>query len=66
MPKVRSDKSPTYKLTVHLVGDRKSVHHFHTPKSARHYAKEICNNQNTQRITLVGPDLSQTLFSAEG
>lgn len=60
-----SNESPTYKLTVHLTGDRKSVHHFHTTKSARHYAKEICNNHNTRRITLVGPDLSQMLFSVE-
>lgn len=58
-------EKPKFKLTVHLTGARKSVHDFFTLKSARHYAKGICNNQNTARIVLTGPGTSLVLFDAD-
>lgn len=59
-------KEPEYHLTVFMSEDRKNKQKFFTLKSARHYAKTVCNNDNVQRIVLTGRDVQPTtLFSAE-
>ena len=54
-----------YLMTVNLTDNRRSTHKFHTIKSARHYAKSLCENNNVVSIKLSGDGLPQTtLFFA--
>lgn len=65
MPKTRT-KDPAYLLTVHLTDDRKSKHYFHTFKSARHYAKDRCNERTVTRIVVSGgAEGTVTLYDRE-
>jgi hypothetical protein len=58
-------EKPKYVMTVHLTGARQARHEFFTIKSARHYAKMICENWNVTRVSLSGPDTSVTLYECD-
>lgn len=55
-------KEPEYHLTVFMSGTRKNKQAFFTLKSARHYAKTICNSENVERIVLTGKDVQPTVL----
>ena len=51
-----------FRLAVQMTNNRRSHRDFHTLKSARHYAKSICNNLNVVTISVAGPEIVQTLY----
>jgi hypothetical protein len=57
-------KSPEFNMTVLLTGDRKNRRPFYTLKSARHYAKTVCNDKNVVRIVLTGPNVNVVMYEA--
>lgn len=62
--RTKHGREPEFTLSVLLTGDRKSRHPFWTLKSARHYAKSICNNENVSRIVLTGPGTNIVMSDA--
>jgi hypothetical protein len=56
--------SPPFILVTRYSSGRVATDKFHTVKSARHYAKALCNSPTALEITLEGPSLIRTvLFS---
>jgi hypothetical protein len=58
---MKLEKEP-FTMMVVLTGGRKSSHKFFTMKSARHYAKGLCGNQNVVRISVAGPQGTAVLY----